>query len=36
MSEALHLLRDIARKEGGFVELRYHAKTSRIVGVDKG
>jgi TldD protein len=36
MSEALELLREIAAKEGGFVELRYHAKTSRSVGVDKG
>jgi TldD protein len=36
MSEALELLRDVAAKEDGFVELRYHAKTSRAVGVDKG
>lgn len=36
MSEALELLKDIAANEGGFVELRYHAKTSRSVGVDKG
>jgi len=36
MSDSLELLREIAAKEGGFVELRYHAKTSRSVGVDKG
>jgi len=36
MSEALDLLKEIAADQGGFVELRYHAKTSRSVGVDKG
>jgi TldD protein len=35
-TEALDLLQSIASAEGGFVELRYHAKTSRSVGVDKG
>lgn len=36
MSEALDLLKEIAAGQSGFVELRYHAKTSRSVGVDKG
>ncbi len=36
MTEALELLCEVAAREGGFVELRYHAKTSRSVGVDKG
>ena len=34
--EALQLLLDLAAAEDGFVELRYHAKTSRSIGVDKG
>ncbi|HYC55136.1 MAG TPA: TldD/PmbA family protein [Candidatus Binatia bacterium] len=36
MTQALELLRDIAAGQDGFVELRYHAKTSRSIGVDKG
>lgn len=35
-SGALDLLRDIAAEQDGFVEFRYHAKTSRSIGVDKG
>jgi TldD protein len=36
MSEALDLLREVAAGQDGFVELRFHAKTTRSVGVDKG
>ncbi|HYB98237.1 MAG TPA: TldD/PmbA family protein [Candidatus Limnocylindrales bacterium] len=36
MTQALDILRDIAAGQDGFVELRYHAKTSRSIGVDKG
>jgi len=36
MSEALEVLRDAVRGENGFVELRYHNKSTRTVGVEKG
>lgn len=36
MIEALELLCEIAAQQDGFVEFRYHAKTSRSLGVDKG
>ncbi len=36
MIAALELLREIAARQDGFVEIRYHAKTSRSLGVDKG
>jgi TldD protein len=35
-NEALSLLSDVARDQDGFVELRYHSKTSRAVHVEKG
>lgn len=36
MTSALELLSEIAAAQGGFVELRYHAKTSRSLSVDRG
>jgi len=36
MLAALELLGEIAARQDGFVELRYHAKTSRSLGIDKG
>lgn len=35
-AEALAVLGELAAAESGFVELRYHAKSSRSIGVDKG
>ncbi len=36
MSEALSVLQSALAEADGFVELRYHAKTTRAVGVEKG
>src|SRR5262245_12532004 len=36
MSEALDVLEDVAKKTGGFVELRFHDKVSRSIAVERG
>jgi TldD protein len=36
MREALELLEDVVSGSDGFVEARYHAKSSRAIGVEKG